>query len=345
LDYKVRGEAPYEPHYHIKGTEPFGKPVGFLMTAILQKLRFISFFFLYTTIMISCVLSGGLGNQLFQLFTTIAYHIQHGTPFLFSRKKMTKNDHRPMYWLSLFDTIDPLYIVDTSVFQNWNTYVDPAHTYTPIPSFGGDVDTLLSGAFQCYSYFDNYKSNILSILDLDTKRTIVKNDYMQFSPNSINISMHFRMGDYKKFRCYHPVLPWQYYVDALRHILLEIGSTSKPVFVHYFFEKEDIRFVNQYLSHIQQACPNCYYVPVLHIPTDWEEMLAMSCCDHHIIANSTFSWWGAYLHNDNTAVTCYPQIWYGHQLYYINTRDMCLPSWKMISIDLSKVRVPCNCNL
>ena len=53
--------------------------------------------------------------------------------------------------------------------------------------------------------------------------------------------------------------------------------------------------------------------------TDIEEMAIMSHCDHHIIANSTYSWWSAYINENPDKIVCYPNEWYNHQLYYLST--------------------------
>ena len=66
--------------------------------------------------------------------------------------------------------------------------------------------------------------------------------------------------------------------------------------------------------------------------TDWEELLLMSCCQHNIIANSSFSWWGAYLSNNPIQITCYPSKWFGPLLTNKNdTSDLFPPTWSCIS--------------
>ena len=58
---------------------------------------------------------------------------------------------------------------------------------------------------------------------------------------------------------------------------------------------------------------------------DWEQMLLMSCCEHHIIANSTFSWWGAYLNMNPDKIVCYPKKWFNSESH--NTDDLFPEEW------------------
>jgi hypothetical protein len=63
---------------------------------------------------------------------------------------------------------------------------------------------------------------------------------------------------------------------------------------------------------------------------DWRQLLLMSCCQHNIIANSSFSWWAAYFNDNSEKIICYPEQWFGLQLSNHNTSDMCPKSWNKI---------------
>jgi hypothetical protein len=53
-------------------------------------------------------------------------------------------------------------------------------------------------------------------------------------------------------------------------------------------------------------------------------MLLMSCCKHNIIANSSFSWWGAYFNSNADKIVCYPEVWFANNT---DTSDLCPLEW------------------
>ena len=107
--------------------------------------------------MIAINLMGGLGNQLFQIFTTIAYGLQHKMPFVFMYSKML-ND-RKTYWDDFLQSIKK-YTNITGPYTNKNisslaTYQEPQFSYQNIPLYN---HLKISGYFQSYKYFQNYIS-------------------------------------------------------------------------------------------------------------------------------------------------------------------------------------------
>jgi len=58
----------------------------------------------------------------------------------------------------------------------------------------------------------------------------------------------------------------------------------------------------------------------------------MSCCHHNIIANSSFSWWSAYINTHSNKIVCYPSVWFGPTMSYHNTSDLCPDEWTKIAI-------------
>jgi hypothetical protein len=84
------------------------------------------------------------------------------------------------------------------------------------------------------------------------------------------------------------------------------------------------------INKLQKRFPKIKFTKVDSNLTDWEQMLLMSIGKHNIIANSSFSWWGAYFNEINDNIVCYPNIWFGPSLKY-DMKDLFPNDW--IKID------------
>jgi hypothetical protein len=178
------------------------------------------------------------------------------------------------------------------------------------------------------------------------------------STTEITVSLHIRRGDYENLRCYFILLDEYYYKNAILYLMGKLSGTYKRVRILCFYEKQSHEPANQIIHsleldkdllqfpieyyHFNEIVPLCLqnaycvspalrihhpiptFVPLFGIVpnqsiTDIEEMAIMSHCDHHIIANSTYSWWSAYINEKPDKIVCYPNEWYNHQLYYLST--------------------------
>lgn len=249
--------------------------------------------------MITCDLKGGLGNQLFQIVATIAYCIQHKLPFIFPYSEML--NERPTYWNTLFSNIKK-YTSSPANFKNSDEirdilyqhpkYEEPSQiTFNEIPKYN---DIMLCGYFQSYKYFENIKDKLIDILDIKFKQIKIRNEFTDLLDSPNIVSMHFRMG-YRKNK--QELLPIDYYINSLK----KIDKVGK---VLVFGEKEYHTEIQEKLQNINTVTK---FVIVGDTIPDWKQMLIMSCCDVNIIANSTFSWWGAYLNQKKDKVVFYPE--------------------------------------
>jgi hypothetical protein len=135
--------------------------------------------------------------------------------------------------------------------------------------------------------------------------------------------MHFRIGDFKDLQEYHPLLPVNYYINALKYAS---DNFSDDYDVLIFCEADDKHTVQIIIDQLNIKYKFSFVDE--NIP-DWKQMIMMSCCDINIIANSTFSWWGAYLNNLPNHVVLYPNIWFGPRITH-DISDLFPPEWQKI---------------
>tara|TARA_A100001015_G_C14964611_1_gene702368 strand:- start:324 stop:1154 length:831 start_codon:yes stop_codon:yes gene_type:complete len=251
---------------------------------------------------ITCELMGGLGNQLFQIFTTISYALENKINFFFPNYKGMKGidglSERNAYWDNLFFNLRP-HIKDI----NGGVLVKErkSHTYSKLPAPIRNTTIVLFGYFQSLKYFSNKKDDIVNLIGFSKYQKKI---------GEINaVSLHFRIGDYKVNSKIHPILSVDYYKKALESIIL--NTEKKDWIVKYCYEEQDEMNVSEKIEYLKKQFPDLVFEKVDNKLKDWQQMLYMSCCKHNIIANSTFSWWAAYLNKNNDKIVCYPETWFG----------------------------------
>ena len=173
------------------------------------------------------------------------------------------------------------------------------------------------GYWQNYKYFIEYKNEILEAFRF--KMPINEQSKLlaeELKNKSNTISLHVRRGDYLKAKNYAGLCGLEYYKKAIAHIL---ANTQSPSF--YIFS-DDIEWCKENISPLLGN--NEYkYIDFNRGCDSPLDMMLMSLCHHNIIANSSFSWWGAFLNKHNDKIVCAPEKW-------TNTKVNCkfqMPEW------------------
>lgn len=163
----------------------------------------------------------------------------------------------------------------------------------------------LNGYWQVHEYFDEYRTDLKKELQLKNV-----SDKLQIATNKIRngkyCAIHVRHGDYKTFKG-GKCLSIKYYKDAI-----SIMHKNVPD-VKYLFFSDDLDFCKKEFNYLENVefCEAGKW-------SDEEELFLMSCCDNFIIANSSFSWWAAYLSEKNTPLVICPVVDMWKKEFYLD---------------------------
>jgi hypothetical protein len=272
---------------------------------------------------------GGLGNQIFQIFATISYAIKSREQFKFLSLEQLgggSSTIRYTFWNTFFSNLKPFLINELPALS---VIKEKGFPYNEIPIYTNQ-NIMLFGYFQSYKYFNDNYQTICRMINIDKmKETLVQklNVNIGFLDNAISI--HFRIGDYKKIQQFHPLATYEYYEGALSHI--QQVNPYKKFTILYFCEDDDINDVLETINKLNDNFPDYEFIRGDNNLQDWEQMLFMSLCHHNIIANSSFSWWGAYFNSNPDKIVCYPSVWFG-EVAGNDTKDLCPVEWRKIPV-------------
>lgn len=266
--------------------------------------------------MIIIKLSGGLGNQMFQYAFGRAFSVKNSIEFKLDISGYPKQTLR-QYKLNNFNIIENLateedlkkiknpygilskikrVIWDQKILRQFHVGYEPE-------LFKKQDETYFDGFFQNERYFIDIQEIIRKEFTLkypmgeSAKKSL---ELIQQSPTPI--SFHVRRGDYvldEKTKKYHGGCSEEYYANALK--LIKEGVENN---ISVFVFSDDIEWVKKNIKINART----FYVSNDTIQ-DFEEIMLMSKCHHHIIANSSFSWWGAWLNNRSDKKVIAPKVW------------------------------------
>jgi hypothetical protein len=275
--------------------------------------------------MIYSHITGGLGNQLFQIFATMAYAIRHNQAFAFLRGE--EHGPRRTHWNDFLSDLAPFTVSNIpQITYNENQY---GFDYHEIPYLG--ECGCIRGYFQSELYFRDHFDLICQNIGLRERQEEIKSRCSEyFIRPGTYISMHFRLGDYKN-NPYHLVISYEYFGRALSNICSRIRQYEN-MNILYFCELDDNDTVKCMVDRLGAEFPGLTFQKVTDNFQNWEQMLLMSLCHHHIIANSSFSWWGAYFNSRSDKIVCYPSVWFGPSFAHLSTKDICPRGWTNIDV-------------
>jgi len=284
---------------------------------------------------INVIIYNGLGNQLFMIFAALSYSIDNNFKlnlYSYKDKHVINNFTRntSVYWDNFLDGFSN-YIIEVN-----NDNINLPLFKEPLPEFKFNKIPLLNhsfnllGLFQSYKYFAHNYDNIIKIMNLDDKQNNIKKEF-SYLFNKKTIAIHFRIGDYKNYPDNHNILQLSYYKKAFDLLNQKISNIKENYNILYFCEKEDNDYVNNIINNLNTN--NIYnFIKIDDDIPDWKQLLIMSLCDDFIIANSTFSFFGAYFSKNRNKNIIYPSKWLGEKYKDIDTSDLFPIEWIKVDI-------------
>jgi len=278
---------------------------------------------------------GGIGNQMFQYAIGRAMAIKNNATLILDTYDY-KTYRRP-YYLYNFQIAEN-YLSDNDalcfrkyeykyspslIWQNIKTIQrrkyrleKPSERLKFIPEFletANNDYVYLNGYWQNEKYFKQIRKVLCEDFNLKEKHKIDETNIFLRAKKLESIAIHFRRGEDQVNKPLYGVPPLEYYHNALKMINTKFqGNTHAIIFTN---EPEWVKSNFKPQTSHEFAHDACL--------SDFQELFLMANCKHHIIANSTYSWWGAWLSDQNSGITIAPKIWFANNKYdaeglYIN---------------------------
>jgi hypothetical protein len=249
---------------------------------------------------------GRLGNQLFEIATTISTAIDYKQTYIFNNWKYNKFLKNP---------------IPEGRNKSVRSYTEQEFHYVPI-NLDTNFNWDLKGWFQSEKYFKNNEEAIRWHFQLSEEYdTYIRNKY-KFLNNKKTCSIHVRRGDFLELPEYHTVIEIDYYVNAIKK--LYGGGYDDITFVVC---SDDIEWCKENLNDM---LPNIT-LEYIEDEEDIIDMFIMSYCGDNIMACSSFSWWAAWLNENVNKKVIAPTKWFGEAYKDKDTSDLIPGKWTKIN--------------
>lgn len=283
--------------------------------------------------MIIVNLMGGIGNQLFQYAAGRALAIHHKAVLKYTFSDEYKLAKRSMKIDRFTIKADLLaegeatdYFPKRKVsrlvrkllgFNYEGKIFRERFYYSFDPTFFNLPDcTYLYGFWQSYAYFENIENQLREELVLLEQSENYQNAVLYIKSLENAVSVHVRRADYLDLKSGFAPLSIDYYRQANHDLISRIGNYKPVIFT------DDVQWVKKNLGFMA--------APLLASDfklDDVEELMLMAACRHHIIANSSFSWWGAWLNLNTDKCVIAPRHW--HQFQSLDS-TLLPPDWTQV---------------
>jgi hypothetical protein len=284
-------------------------------------------------------INGGLGNQLFQAALGIKLAHARNVPLAFDATAYVADEPLRIYQLDRFkidaklltanelSSMRPLAVrlpkplyrrAHLFPFLKGKAYIkerqwrfDPSILDVAAPAY-------LDGYWQTEKYFstviDRVREQFRLTDPITSSRQKIRNILLQKN----SVSVHVRRGDYvaspSTLALYGTCSP-EWYERAMAAVAEALGAP------HFFVFSDDPEWAR---INLPARWPR-HFIDPNHDGRDFEDMHLMSQCSHHIIANSTFSWWGAWLNPHRNKIVVAPARWFASSP--LDTQDMVPAEW------------------
>jgi hypothetical protein len=292
--------------------------------------------------MICIQLIGGLGNQMFQYACGRSLAYRHKTALIFDTSHLKKKKGgitSRSYSLDIFNiqgaeiseaelkkTRPRIYRIFNSLsiklrhkgIQTSTYFIENKFSYNAgIEKTSGNC--FLSGYWQSQRYFKVIESLIRQEFTFPNKLNRQNSDWLSEIKNSNSVSLHIRRTDFVNNISHdiHGFCSMDYYKEAIETMH---GKVKNPVF---FIFSDDIEWAKTNLV----ITSKCFFISGNTGSNSYIDMQLMSFCKHNIIANSSFSWWGAWLNSNADKIVTAPLKWFKEEILNSNTMDLIPETW------------------